>query len=161
MMASQREQQELAVGILIGRIRGLQAAHREAHAALTNWGHWSADRRGIFPVLKPPSVWDQFKRDERDDYGEEQAAAVSAEKQKPKAEGIPRPEYNERQAVDLDERIHHPGGLATEMRYTLRAAYVTKEVPEHQFPRMVGCSDDAFCERLEACLSFVARFVSN
>lgn len=159
MMASQREQQALAVGILVGRIRTLQAIHSEAHKALINWGDWSADRRGIFPILAPPEMWDQFKRDEREDYGEEQAPAVTPEASTPKAERAPLRGYDERAGLALDERIHAAGGLPVEMRRAIRTAYVTREVPEEQFPRFAGCSEDAFCERLEACLLFVGRFV--
>lgn len=159
MMASEREQRALAVGVLIGRIRAIQDAHGTAHRALINWGRWSADRRGIFPTLAPPAMWDQFKRDEREDYGEEQEPAVSIEKQPAKAEAPPMPEYNEREAVEIDERIHGYGGLSAEVRLAIRTAYATREVPEEQFPRLSGCGDDAFCERLAECLSFVGRFV--
>lgn len=161
MMASQREQQALAVSILIGRIRTLQSMYWDAHQALTNWGHWSADRRGIFPTQAPPAMWDQFKRDEREDYGDEQPPAVTAEAALPKAEAAPRPEYDERSAVALDERIHGYGGLPLEMRVAMRVAYVSREVPEEQFPRFTGCSEDGFCERLEHCLRFVGRFMEK
>lgn len=161
MMASQREQQELAASVLIGRIRGLQELHHEAHAALRNWGHWSADRRGIFPTQAPPGIWDEFKRDENEAYGDEQPPAVTAEAATAKAEHLPTPEYDERKAVELDERIHGAGGLPTDFRHALRTAYVSREVPEEQFPRLSGCGDDAFCERLESCLLFVGRYVSE
>lgn len=159
MMASQQERHALAVGMLVGRIRGLQSIHHAAHQALVNWGHWSADRRGIFPTMAPPVMWTQFKPDEREDYGEEQAPAVTSEAKEAKAEAAPRAEYDEKSAVALDERLHGHGGLPVDMRIALRVAYVSREVPEEQFPRFAGCGEDAFCERLENCLLFVGRFM--
>lgn len=163
MMATQRERQAIAAGVFIGRVRSIQSAHYRAHAALTNWGDWSADRKGIYPRLKPPSVWDQFKRDENEEYGEvkpedERGPAVAIQREPPKAEAAEKKAYNELEAIQLDERIHGYGGLPVEIRHALRAAYVTREVPEEQFPAASGCSEDAFCERLTAALDFVGRF---
>lgn len=163
-MGSIGEQRELAAGILVGRIRNLQATYESEHAALVNWGHWSADRRGIFPTQAPPGIWDEFKRDENEAYGEvaeDELPELTDEAKTRKAEHLPTPEYDERKAVELDERIHGHGGLPVDFRHALRAAYVTREIPEHQFPREAGCTDDAFCERLESCLLFVGRFVDK
>lgn len=159
MMVTSREQKALAEGILVGRIRNLQDLHSTAHRALTNWGHWSVDRSDIYPRLKPPSLWDQFKRDENDPYGDEQAPAVSVEQQPAKAEAAEKQPYDERQALLVDARIHGYGGLPVEVRYTLKAAYVSREIPESQFPRAAGCGEDAFCERLENALLFVSRYI--
>lgn len=144
--------------ILTARIRALQAMFWDAHAALREWGAWSMDRRGIYPVLSPPSVWDQFKRSEVEDYGEEtdHAQVVTTPV---KAEGPDHEVYDEKLAVLLDERIHGPGGMPLHQREAIRLAYATREVPEYQFPRFAGCNLDAFCERLEGALVFVGRFI--
>lgn len=143
----------------IARVRMIQSLYPEAHAALVGWGRWSADRRGIFPqAYKRPAVWDQFKQSEAGDFGEEGEARKVVVPFAVKAEGPDRLPYDERSALILDERIHHPGGLSVEVRHTIRAAYVTREIPEDQFPRAAGCSEQAFCERLEAALIFARRF---
>lgn len=145
--------------ILALRIRGIQGKHLRAHQALVNWGDWSADKRGIFPNMKPPPVWNQFARSKVDEWGEEDhkiPIQLNA--------GLPKPEpretspYDERTALQIDERIHGYGGLGEYQRHALRAAYVTREIPEDQFPKACGCNDDAFCERLEDALAFVGRF---
>lgn len=142
------------------RIRALQAMYSVEHLALVNWGLWSMDRSGLFPTVSRPSVWDQFKRSEGDDYGEEKDHAERIQYPGPaKSEAPEREPYDERAAVILDERMHHPGGLAVHVREAIRVAYVSREVPDEQFPRLTGCSVDAFCERLEGALLFVGRFV--
>jgi hypothetical protein len=143
--------------LLTARIRGLQAIYATEHARLVNWGNWSWDRRGIFPTLAPPSLWNQFKRNENEDYGEEQEKVPADEA--PKTEPLPPRPYEELPAVILDERLHAAGGPAQFVRHVAKVAYVSREVPEEQFARLSGCSEDAFCERLEALLVFVRRFV--
>lgn len=138
------------------RIRGLQGIYEKEHRALVEWGLWSLDRRGIFPTLKPPSVWDQFKRSEVEAWGD---APENHEGPAEKAELLPRVGYNERMGLMIDERIHGVGGLPDYVRLAMRVAYVTREVPEDQFPRLAGCSLDAYCERLEHALRFVGRFL--
>lgn len=145
--------------ILVGRIRAIQAAHLKAHQALVNWGDWCADKRGIFPSLKPPSLWNQVKHSELDEYGEEQAPAVSIVQPEVKPELREMAPYDERTALVIDERIHGYGGLGEYQRHALRAAYVSREIPEDQFPGACGCNADAYCERLEDGLAFVGRFV--
>lgn len=144
--------------VFTAQVRGLQAIHAEAHRALLNWGLWSRDRRGMSPTLQPSSTWDEFKRSEVDDYGEEAAApiilTVPAKPEYPEL-----PPYDEKAAIELDERLHGPGGLALELRRVLQMAYVTREIPETQFARLTGCPEHAFRERLETGLLFVARFV--
>ncbi len=159
MMVSQRELHEAQTALFIARVRNLQAAHSLAHQALTNWGHWSADKRGMYPTLKPPSLWSQFKQSEADDYGEEIQAAMSVVKQEAKAEALEIPPYNELQALEIDARLHGYGGPSVEYRMAVRAAYVTREIPEDQFPKFCGCGEDAFCERLGEVLKFVGRFL--
>lgn len=161
MMATQQEREALAVGVFVGRVRALQAMHFAAHQALVNWGHWSADRRGIFPTMAPPAMWDQFKRDENESWGEEpdKLPEQTGEAAIRKAEAAPRAEYDEKTAVMLDERLHGYGGLSTMVREALHVAYVSREIPEQQFPRLAGCTEDAFCERLSEALGFVERFL--
>ena len=147
--------------VQIARIRALQSIHATAHAALLNWGAWSRDKRGIFPTVAPPGVWDQFAPNPADIEGWASSDAPPAEPPTDapaKREAPERPPYQERPAIVLDERLHHPGGLCVETRHVLRAAYVSEEIPEDQFHTMCGCSTDAFCERLESALLFVARF---
>lgn len=143
----------------VGRVRNLQETYPEAHASLTNWGNWAADLRGVFPKQTPPGLWNQFKQSEVQEWGEEQAPQRNVVPFPVKAEAAPRRRYDAKTAVILDERMHGPGGLNVETRHCLRVAYVSHEVPEAQFPTLSGCSDQAFCERLEAALKFVHRFV--
>lgn len=143
--------------VLIARIRGLQAIYPEGHAALVNWGRWSRDRAGIFPAgATPPRIWDEAVTSKFDDWGDEQGVHDS---QPVKAERAEREEYDERAGTVLDERIHHPSGLPPSLCQILKVAYVSRETPEDQFPRLAGCPEDTFCERLEECLKFVGRFI--
>lgn len=144
----------------IQRVRNLQFLHTRAHVALVNWGHWSADKRGIFPTLRPPGLWNNFKRSEVEEWGEETAPTLSLVREPIKAEPREKDPYDERTALVLDERIHGYGGLGLEHKRALRIAYVSREVPEDQFPKAAGCSEDGFCDRLQACLTFVERFSS-
>jgi hypothetical protein len=103
-------------------------------------------------------MWEQFKRDENEDYGDERP--LEERQDAPvKAEAAERPEYDEKLAILLDERIHGYGGLPEFQRLAIRMAYVSSEVPEYQFPVHCGCPLDAYCERLEASLRFVGRFI--
>ena len=145
--------------VFTAQVRGLQAIYPEAHEALKNWAAWSRDRSGIFPAgITAPSLWDQFKRDENEDWGEEQPQ-VQVPEAPVKAEAAEKQPYDERAGVILDERIHGPGGLPEYQRLVLKVAYVSTALPEDQFPRACGCPPHAFTERLEAALRFVGRFV--
>jgi hypothetical protein len=147
-----------AAEIFTARIRALQGIYAAAHGALRNWGAWSRDLRGLKPTVAPPGMWSQYKPTEADDYGDEMVGPVLVTVPA-KSEGPDHELYDERTALILDERMHGPGGLPQMMREAMKIAYVTLEVPEQQFPRLAGCNDDAFCERLETCLLFVGRFV--
>ena len=138
------------------RVRGLQAIYPEAHRALVNWGLWSRDRAGIFPVDARPSVWDQFKADENEAWGEDDAEKMVAETIPIKAERAEDGPYNELQGAILDERINSPM-LGRDVSRALVVAYVWV-IPEYQYPSRGGCPPDHFCERLEAGLRFVSRF---
>jgi hypothetical protein len=141
-----------------GRIRNLQSIYVAEHQALVNWGLWSTDRSRIFPSLTGSSIWDQFKRDENDAYGDDPKERVTPE-EPAKAEAAERPPHNERQAIDLDQRIHGAGGLSLHIREAIRAAYCNLSATEAQYPSFAGCPLDAFCERLEGALIFVRRWV--
>lgn len=143
-------------------VRALQAIHSEAHEALLNWGRWSRDLKRVFPPGIPesptfreatPSKFGDFA-DDSDLLRVEVVAQTET-----KAERSEEEPYDERSGALLDERIHGYGGLPIFIREVLKAAYVSREVPEEQFHRMAGCSRDAFRERLEAGLIFVRRFV--
>ena len=148
------------------RIRALQALYPNAHATLENWGAWSRDRHGIFPPENPPpspvyAVIDRSEWD-RDGYGEVEEQRVSEarmEAEDRKSERAEREEYDERLGTLLDERINDRALMPLYLREAVKVAYVSREVPEDQFPRLAGCTEDAFCERLEACLRFAGRFV--
>lgn len=147
--------------MFVERVRILQDNHAKAHAALVNWGCWSRDRRGIFPVqITPPKVWDQFKADENEAWGEVQDAPESqGATEEAKAERAEDDPYNELQGHQLDERLHGYGGLSEAIRIALRVAYVRRDIHESQYPRAAGCGQDGFLERLEAGLMFCERWV--
>lgn len=141
------------------RVRALQEIYADSHAALIHWGDWSWDRRGIFPTLAPPAMWDQYQNNENDRLEDDELPIPIQLPVKAKAEPAPTRDYNERIAVALDERMHGPGGLPDYIRLVARTAYVSREIPEQQFAKLCGCTDDAFCERLEALYVFARRFV--
>jgi hypothetical protein len=147
-----------AAEIFTARVRGLQGIYSAAHEALKNWGAWSRDRRGIYPSMSPPGMWAQYKPDDSDEYGDE-PEVPPPEAVPVKAEAAEHELYEEKTAFILDERMHSPGGLGQMVREAIKIAYVSREVPESQFSRLAGCTDDAYCERLETCLRFVGRFV--
>jgi hypothetical protein len=146
----------------VERIRGIQARFALAHAALTNWGAWSRDRYNIGPKDSRTKVFEQYVHDETEAYGEvEQGEATRAADIAPelrKAEFDDPEPHDEKAGAILDERLHSNSGLCADIRRIIRVAYVTREVPENQFHRLSGCSEDAFCERLEVALQFVRRF---
>ena len=136
------------------RVRGLQGLYPDAHLALVNWGLWSRDRAGIFPIDARPSVWDQFKADENEAYGAEPEESQGPAEKAERAESDP---YNELQGAILDERINSQM-LSRDVSRVLVVAYVWT-IPEYQMPARAGCLPDHFCERLEGGLRFVGRFV--
>lgn len=140
------------------RIRALQAMYAAEHAALTNWGHWSMDRGGMAPRLEPPGTFREYRSDGREEGYGEVKKIPDRRKVPAKPEPPEKVEYDELAAVILDERMHGPGGLAIYVRYVIKTAYCTREVPDDQFPSLSGCTLDAFCERLEGALKFVSRF---
>jgi hypothetical protein len=109
--------------------------------------------------ITPPRVWDEFKPDENESYGEVTEETTIVEQTEVKAERAEEEPYDELQGTILDERMHSPGGLAMEVRNALKVAYVHRYVLEANYPRQAGCSQDAFLERLEAGLRFAQRFL--
>lgn len=141
------------------RIRDLQSRFHVEHAKLANWGLWSGDMRGVYPVMKPPSVWNSFKRSLVEEWGDEPGVESEFGRYtEVKAERVEQKDYDEKAAIALDERMHSPGGLGEEVRVAIRVAYMTKELPEYQMPRHSGCGIDAFLERLEVAYLFARRF---
>jgi hypothetical protein len=144
---------------IVIRIRSLQERYSTEHLALVNWGAWSRDRKTIGPRDSKPHIWQEAVQSKFDDYGEDHA--IPAERLAQADAKSERPEedpYNEREGALLDERMHGPGGMPLYLRQLLRVAYVSREVPEYQFPRACGCLPDTFCEGLESALVFVSRF---
>jgi len=141
------------------RIRALQGMNEPAHLALVNWGRWSRDRHGIFPPgITPPGLWNQALPSKFGDFADEEEGQRVEVQEPAKAEAAEKEPYDEKAGTVLDERVHHPS-FPQYLRDILKVAYVTREVPEDQFPRLIGCTEDSFCERLEACLKYVGRFV--
>jgi hypothetical protein len=144
--------------LLTLRIRALQDMYASAHASLLGWGSWSLDLRRVYPEeIAAPTIYNQGKRDETEGYGDWQGAPIKLPVA-PIAIPAERKHYDERAAVILDERIHSPG-VPTFVRHVAKIAYVNHEIPEDQFPRLAGCTEDAFCERLEHLLRFVQRHI--
>lgn len=138
------------------RVRLRQADYPEGHKALINWGLWSRDRAGIFPIDARPSIWDQFKADENEAWGDTPEVAAGPAEKPERADDDP---YDELAGSTMDERLHAPGGPGYEIRLALRVIYVHRAIPEYQYAARAGCSPDALCERLEAGLRFAERFV--
>lgn len=142
------------------RIRSLQSEHAKAHAALRNWAAWSRDRHKVYPPGTTANpMWEQYRPNEGDDYGEEHAIPETRLAQDDiKVEAPEKEDYDEKSGYDLDTRIHGYGGLSPTVRLALRVAYVSRYLPEGQFHKAAGCSQDAFRERLLEALLFVSRF---
>lgn len=141
------------------RIRLLQETHQPGHLALVNWGLYSRDRYWPGPADARPKLWDEFKRDENDPYGEDVAEDLRVPQAEIKQERAEDDPYDEKAGAALCERLHGPGGPDKDVRGILRIVYVYRYVREEQYTRQAGCSQDAFCERLEAGLRFAGRFV--
>jgi hypothetical protein len=143
------------------RIRALQNSYPEAHDILVTWGKWSRDRHKVYPAgVSPKPMWEQAIQSNFDDLGEDHdIPAERLAQADAKSEAPEREDYDEKTGREIDERIHAPGGLGTSVRLAIKVAYVSRYLPEDQFPRAAGCSEDAFRERLEEALRFVGRFV--
>lgn len=141
------------------RIRDIQGSYPDEHWALVDWGVWSRTFVGFGQGVGRQSIWSQGKPDETDAYGDVEENAPVVVDAPAKNERVDESPEDPRRCVVLDERIHAPGGLNVETRHAIRAAYVLRYVLESQYHRAAGCSPDAFCERLEAALKFVRRFI--
>lgn len=148
--------------IQTARIRALQGIYSEAHRALENWGAYSRDTRGIYPVEAHTSIYDQMREDDRAGWGEEKSdyrPVIVKVVGKVKADRPEEERYDQKQAEMLDFRMHAPGGLPEGVRLVLKQAYVLRAAPEYQWPSRCSCSWDAVCERLEEALRFVGRWI--
>lgn len=151
------------------RVRGLQAIYPEAHLALLNWGAWSRHDSERPQGIHSPTFYESAKIEEWGEKDDEDVVVVETSGPA-KADARDEEPYNVTSGGDLDSRIHGAGGLPDFVRLVLRVAYVYT-VPEAQYVREAkaigwrwqlndaGCNEDAFCERLEAGLRFVGRFV--
>jgi hypothetical protein len=106
----------------------------EAHKALVQWGIWSRQRGGIFPTISSPSLWDLAKPGDPSDWVEPPAEVERVEQTEVKAEAANDEACDEKTGEALDVLIHDLD-FPTVWRRCLAAAYVTREVPEHLFPR--------------------------
>lgn len=146
--------------VFTAQVRALQSIYADAHRALVNWGAWSRDLRNVYPpgvVVSP--TWREAQPSKFGDFADEDLEREIPAETEVKSESLAREPHDERAGSDLDQRIHAAGGLPYEIRMAVRTAYLTREIPEDQFPRMSGCSHDAFRERLEFALRFVGRFI--
>ena len=146
--------------IFPARVRAMQAIYPESHLALVNWGIYSRTRYWPGPVDARPSIWNEFKADENEAYGDPADAPRIAEQTLPaKSERAEEEEYSERDGQSLCERLHGPGGPGIDIVRVLHTAYVRRDIHESQYTGASGCGQDAFCERLEAGLRFASRFL--
>jgi hypothetical protein len=144
------------------QIRRLQSRYPSEHAALLNWGAWSRDRSGIFPKEARTKVFEQFVPDGTEAFGEiddEFARTANTDPALLKAERDETEPYDEKSGTALDSRINGPM-LSLSLKRVLTTAYVNGGASEHRWYVYADCvSLDSFCERLEAGLQFVRRFV--
>lgn len=141
------------------RVRSLQAAYNSAHRALLNWGAYSRDRAGFQRGLTRSQVLNQYRYNEEEEgYAEEGVLILIRTDAPAKAERVQDEPYNERDAANLCERIHGPGGLILDARPVINIAYVARDIPEYQYPTLTGLLPDAVLERLEMGLRFASRF---
>lgn len=142
------------------RIREMQGQYSDEHWALVDWGVWSRTLVGFERGIGRQGVWFQGKADENEAYGE-----VSPEELPELVDAPAHQERVDEEVEDprrchlLDERMHAPGGLGVEVRNALKVAYIKRFIPEYQYARAAGCSEDGFCERLETGLRFIRRFL--
>lgn len=143
-------------------IRELQGRFPDEHQALANWAKWSRDRRGIYPAgVTAPGIWQEaptskWELDDPEAYEPHIPMIAAAKGDRPEAE-----DYDEKQAVMLDERIHGFGGLSESLRSVLEVAYLTRYLQEDRMHRFCHppTTHSGFRERLEECLRFVARWI--
>lgn len=137
-------------------IRAIQAQYPLAHQALTNWGRWSRELRGIFPSISQPG-WTDYYRPAEGDFAEEGTEPHPVSVETPvKAQREPEPHSDERLGIELDIRIHASHFPAI-WRRVLRAAYVTIEIPEDQFPQVAKCGPQGYLMFLDGALAHLER----
>lgn len=136
-------------------VRGIQAQYPKAHEALRNWGLWSRERGGIFPVLAKPS-WTEFYRADRDETHDELEDVTVVHQLEVKAERVEMPRSDERQGEEIDIRVHAIR-FPSIWRRVLKAAYVTVEIPEYECPRQAAVGHQGYLMFLDGALAFVER----
>jgi hypothetical protein len=137
------------VAAFVAEVRGIQGFYPKAHQALRNWGFWSRDRSGIFPCISKPSIWDEYDSSKAD-FAEEGEGQQVVQQTEVKQERAETPDFNEKEAVELDELLHDR--FPYEIRKCLLVAYVTAEIPEEQFPRFSCCTHEGFLMSLTSSL---------
>jgi hypothetical protein len=144
------------------RIRDLQGRFHAEHLALLNWGIWSRDVRGIYPSIARCLIFDNFIHDDTEGWGDcsnEGNDRSQIENTPAKAERSEEEPYDEKSALELNDRINAPQ-LSECLKRVLRTAYVDGGSAEHRWYVYADCSTpDAFLERLEASLNYVRRWV--
>ena len=137
--------------IFRGQVREIQTHYPAAHAALRNWGRWSRELHGIFPQIAQPG-WTEFYRAPQE-WAEDPVALapLPAAPQNARSERDREERADERSGVELDIRVHALH-FPTIWRRVLRAAYVTIEVPEDQFPTIAKVGAQGFLTFLDSAL---------
>ncbi len=122
--------------IFVGQVREIQGAFAIAHKALVQWGIWSRNRSGIYPTITSPSMWEQYAPNDKDlrEWVEASEDATIVPQLEIKAEAANDGDCDEKTAEELDILIHDQE-FPTIWRKCLSAAYVSREIPEYQFPR--------------------------
>ena len=157
-----RDDIDLAVSALIcERIRALRDHYPKADDALENWGRYSRDRDDRPAWIVSPS-WPHQVDSSKWDIEDEGGYATRIEYAHPPERGDraePEP-YDEGRARDLCDRMHRPGGLPDYLLDVVKVVYYKRPAREDQMHQFCSppCPPDAFRERLETCLQFVARF---
>ena len=146
-------------------VRALQAMYPESHQALTNWGKWIADCRGIKPAgIVSPGYWQdaptsKWEHDETDTGPMFRVELGPIEKgDRPEEEP-----YNQGKAETLHDRMFLHGGLPEYLKSVVEVSYGPRHrnMEEDQFHAycVPSCLPETFRQRLEDVLIFVGRFV--
>lgn len=152
--------------IYAAQVREIQAAFAVAHKALVQWGIWSRQRGGIFPSLAPPSMWEMYAPSDADkrEWVEASDQLIVVPQTEVKAEAANDDACDEKLAEEMDVLIHELEFPAV-WRKCLSAAYVSREIPEYQFPReATACrprgeriSHDTFLLMLDGALRHIEK----
>lgn len=143
------------------QVRDIQASCPVAHAALKNWALWSRELQGVFPTLSPPGIWDLAKPGDPTDWVEAPADIQRVEQTEVKPERLEKPQTADaRLGEEIDIRIHALH-FPTIWRRCVRAAYLTREIPEYQMPREARVGHNGFLVFIDGALRYVDRMLDN